>query len=76
VKDHFEPRWHDGGWEATASGDSRRLPDAEWPSFLGPDGLLVRVVGMVMMMVVVVWVRVFDHHDLRHCNRGHCEAEK
>jgi len=31
---------------------------------------------MVMMMVVVVWVRVFDHHDLRHCNRGHCEAEK
>jgi hypothetical protein len=41
-----------------------------------PDGLLVevRVVGMVMMMVVVM--RVSGHHNLRQCHGGHCEAEE
>jgi hypothetical protein len=42
----------------------------------GPVGLLVevRVVGMVMMMVMVM--RVFDHHNLRRCHGGRCDAEE
>jgi hypothetical protein len=48
---------------------------AEQPPFLIPDGLLVKI-GVVVMMVPMMVMVVHVHHDLSVGHIGHCEAEK
>jgi hypothetical protein len=45
------------------------------PPFRSLEGLLVKI-GVVMMVVTMMMMGVYDHHNLTLRRIGHCEAEK